>query len=203
MTASAHAYAGPVHRIFLVPFRADLDPSWAHGHWTGQHGDVFAQTPGVLGYVQNRPPPQHWSGRTHVCAEIWFADRAAERASWGSAHYVSAVVEDEARFLDRDQAWLSALTVVRRARRTRKYRVLAFGQAEENATDWLSSWDPDDLDVYALRRQPPTLGTASVLALWTDDLARATDAAAHFGPLSLLAEPKAFIVPPEAPWNCA
>jgi hypothetical protein len=201
MTAVAHSYMGPVHRIFLVPIRADLDPRQAQEHWTGRHGDVFAQTPGVLGYVQNRPPEKFFSGRTHVCAEIWFTDRAAEEASWGSEYYQREVVEDEARFLERDQAWLSALTVTRAARRTRTYRVLAFGVTEAGAADRLADWDPDDVDVYALRRQPPGLGQPSVLGLWTDDLDRAIEAVAHFGPLSLLAQPKAFVVPPEAPWS--
>ena len=201
MTAVAHSYSGPIHRIFVVPFRTGLDPRAAHAHWTGKHGDVFAQTPGVLGYVQNRPPEQHWSGRTHVCAEIWFTDRAAEEASWGTEYYKNEVTEDEARFLERDQAWLSGLTVTRSARQTSTYRVLAFGVTEASAADWLTDWDPEAVDVYALRRQPPTLGEPSVLGLWTDDLTRATAAAAHFGPLSILAQPKAFVVPPEAPWT--
>jgi hypothetical protein len=192
-----------MHRIFFAPIRADVELAWAHEHWTTKHNDVFAQTPGLRGYVQNRPPQDAWSGRTHVCAESWFDDRNAERAGYASEYYRTAVTEDEERFVQRDQAWVSAVTMLRSARVQRTYRVLAFGQTEASATDWLASWDPDDIDVFELARQPWTCGKSAALGLWTDDLTRATDAVVHFGPLSILSEPVAVIVAPESPWTAS
>lgn len=192
-----------MHRIFLVPIRSDVDPRWAYEHWTTRHAEVFAQTAGLRGYTQNGPAPAAWSGRTHVCAETWFDDRAAEKAAFESDYYLTDVAEDEARFVQRDQAWLSGVTIVRSARRTRTYRVLAFGHSPESAADWIAHWDVDDVDVFSLHRQPPTCGRKSALGFWTDDFTRASEAAVHFGPLSLLTQPAAVVRAPETPWSAA
>lgn len=190
-----------LHRIFLAPLRTDVDPTKAHEHWTTQHADIFGRNPGLRGYTQNRPPRAAWSGRTHVCAEAWFDDRDAERAAFQSEYYLRDVVEDEARFVQRDQAWHSTVTMLAQARQMRAYRVFAFGQSPESAADWLATWDADDVDVFELHRLPPTAGRKSALAFWTDDLARASQAAVHFGPLSLLTAPVAVVRAPEAPWT--
>jgi len=192
-----------MHRIFLAPLRSDVEPLWAHRHWTSRHSVVFGQTPGLLGYVQNRPPENAWAGRTHVCAEVWFEDRNAEKAAFTSPYYLADVSADEARFVDRDHAWLSATTMTRRAIATRTYRVLVFGHTEQSAAGWLADWGHEDVDVFELHRPPPTGGASSALGLWTDDQARARDAAVHFGPLSLLTQPEPVVVPPEAPWSAA
>lgn len=193
----------PMHRIFLAPIRVDVDARWAHQHWTSRHAEVFARTPGLRGYTQNRPLEQDWSGRSSVCAESWFDDRDAERIAFESDYYLGAVAADEALFVQRDQAWLSAVSMARRAHTVRRYRVLAFGQSVQSAADWLRSWDPHDVDVLTLNRPPPLSSRASALGLWTDDLARATDAALHFGPLVVLAQPAAVVPAPEAPWSTA
>jgi uncharacterized protein (TIGR02118 family) len=192
-----------MHRIFLAPIRGDVDLTWAHEHWTAHHGEVFSRTPGLRGYTQNRPPRSAWSGRTHVCAESWFDDRDAEKAAFSSDYYLTAVVEDEARFVQRDQAWLSRVTMTKSASSQLAYRVLAFGQTEHGAADWLASWDPDDIDVLALSRQPWTCAELSALGLWTDDLTRAVDAVVHFGPLAFLTQPVAVVPAPESPWTPA
>ncbi len=190
-----------VHRIFLAPIRRDLDYGVAHEHWTSTHAGVFGATPGLLGYVQNRPPQAEWSGRTHVCAETFYESRDAEKQSFASDYYQGVVVEDENRFVQRDGAWIASVSASRRARQQLAYRVFAFGHDEHTAADWLSAWDPDDIDVFALSRLPATNSRASVIALWTDDLSRATEAVMHFGPLSFLAQPVPIVRPPLAPWS--
>lgn len=192
-----------LHRIFLVPIRADVDLRWAHEHWTTHHAEVFGANPGLRGYAQNRPPKDSWSGRTHICAETWFDDRTAERAAFRSAYYLDEVVPDEDRFVRREEAWHSSVTDVRTAVRRRAFRVLAFGQSSESAADWLVGWDAAAVDEYAVDRALPIGGRPAILGLWTDDEARARDAAVHFGPLAWLVRPVPVISAPHAPWNGA
>ena len=191
----------PLHRIFLVPIRTDLDPVEAHEHWTGRHSVIFGGNPGLLGYVQNRPPRSEWAGRTHICAEAWFADREAERAAFRSPYYLDEVVPDEDRFVQRGEAWHGAADVVHSAVGLRAYRVLVFGHTPDSAAAALEGWDPDAIDVYAVDRPMLIGGRRSILGLWTDDEERARGAAVRFGPLAWLTEPEPIVVPPHAPWN--
>lgn len=192
-----------LHRIFLVPIRGDVDLRWAHEHWTDHHAEVFGANPGLRGYAQNRPPEDAWSGHTHICAEAWFDDRAAEREAFRSQYYLDEVVPDEDRFVRREQAWHSSVTDVRTASRHRTYRVLVFGQSSGSAADWLERWDTDAVDEYATDRSLPLGGRPAVLGLWTDDEARARAAVAHFGPLAWLVKPVPVVPAPHAPWNGA
>lgn len=195
--------SGLMHRLFLAPLRTDVDHRWAHEHWTTRHSAVFGRTPGLRGYTQNRPPADAWSGRALVCSETWFDDRAAERAAFESDYYLTEVAADEARFVRRDAAWLSAVTVTATARQARTFRVLVFGHTPESAADLLADWDSEDVDVLILQREPPLCGRRSALGLWTDELTRATGAAVHFGPLTLLTRPFAVVPAPEPPWTPA
>lgn len=190
-----------VHRIFLAPLRPDVDRRWAHEHWTTHHAGLFARTPGLRGYVQDRPPAASWPGRGLVCSETWFDDRPTERAAFESDHYLTDVAADEATFVQRDQAWHSVVTTARRARRTRTYRVLAFGHGPEVAAAWIEAWGPRDVDVLGLQRPAPLCSHPGALGLWTDDLDRARDAVAHFGPLCLLTRPSVVVGAPGAPWT--
>src|SRR5262249_42143020 len=77
--------------IWLVKFRADMERDEVLRWWRGHHGDVAAQTPGMVRYVQN-----HWVApldqatqlpvagaepRFDGHAEHWFESREAyERA---------------------------------------------------------------------------------------------------------------------------
>ena len=188
------------HRIFVVPLRPDVDGAWAHEHWTTQHARIFGGNPALRGYVQNRPPRDAWSGRTHICAEAWFDDRDAEREAFRSAYYLDEVVEDEDRFVHRDQAWHSRVTVDRAATHPRRYRALVFGHTPATASDWLAAWDEDAVDVYTVERPLPLGGRRAILGLWSDDRARAEAAVQHFGPLASLTCPEAVVPVPEEPW---
>ncbi len=191
------------HRIFLAPLRTDVDATTAQQHWTTVHAGVFAGTPGLRGYTQNRAPRADWGGRTHVCAESWFDDRDAERIAFSSEYYLSQVAVDEDRFVQRDTAWLAAVTTTRAARRMLRYRVLAFGHSDATAAEFLAAWDGEAVDVMTLHRAPPTGGRSTALGLWTDELSLAARAVAYFGPLSLLTEPVAVVAAPELPWQSA
>jgi hypothetical protein len=190
-----------IRRIFLAALRADVDPHEAHEHWVTDHASVFRGMPDLLGYVQNRPLPDMWSGLTHVCSETWFCDRATERVAFESHYYLTDVADDEARFVQRDDAWLSVATAVRSPRRRYAYRVLAFGHSPQSASDRIAEWDPDAVEVLSLHRRPPTGGRRSAIGLWTDDVDLARGTALHFGPLCLLSRPVAVVVPPEPPWT--
>lgn len=191
----------PSHRIFLVPIRPELDPLAAHEHWTGRHSMIFGRNPGLLGYVQNRPPSADWAARTHICAEAWFADRDAERAAFRSSYYLDHVVPDEDRFVQREDAWHSPVDVVRSAAVTHSFRVLVFGHSTDSAAGALEQWAPDAVDAYTVARPMPIGGRRSILGLWTDDEQQARDAAVRFGPLAWLTRPEPVVPPPHAPWN--
>ncbi len=198
--------AALVHRVFLAPIKPGLDAVSAHRHWTERHAGVFAKTPRLAGYTQNRPLPEAWPARTHLCAEAWFASREDEAAGWGSDYYRTEVTQDEWRFVDRPNAWVSRINPLARATATRRYRVLAFGHTPVTAaavSTPVADWDPAGLDVFELATPPPSRGPRSLLGLWTDDLVLARRVAADLGPQALLARPVPVVPAPEPPWTAA
>jgi acyl-CoA thioester hydrolase len=170
------------HRIFLAPYRPARPPADVQRYWRNIHAAVFADTPHLAGYRQNRPVEQEWDRLGYVCSETWFADRQAEQDGFRSEYYATAVTEDERRFTDRDAAWHARVVsgdgdpVV-----AGRYRVLGFGS------------DPARLDGRAetieLDRPTPGNGPPHMLSLWTDDLDEATDAAARLDGVAFVAEP--------------
>jgi uncharacterized protein (TIGR02118 family) len=72
-------------------------------HWRTRHADVVVKLPGIRRYVQSHALPSGYARRDlpfDGIAEIWFDDTDAMRALAGTPAY-AAVVEDEARFIDR------------------------------------------------------------------------------------------------------
>jgi hypothetical protein len=93
-------------RLFLVNLLGATSVHDEVAHWELAHAPLFAQTPGLLGYVQYRPLSEEWGrGLRQVCSSTVFADAEAERAAYASDFYRDMVTPDEAGFLDRDSAW--------------------------------------------------------------------------------------------------
>lgn len=132
------------HRLFLVPPRLGDDVERARRHWEERHGAVFVRTPGLLGYVQNRPVDEEWlSGRGWFCSETWYADRDSERRAYASTYYQDVVAQDEATFLDRSAAWSAVMLDDRAAHdvpggglRTSRWRVLWLSDARPPGHGW-------------------------------------------------------------------
>jgi hypothetical protein len=160
------------HRIIVVDTLAGVPVADAQRHWRSRHADVYAPTPLLVGYVQNRPLEEEWErlGTRSICSETWFVDRDAERESFGSDYYHDVVMPDENRFLDRSSAWpgrvvAEAATPVGDAR----YRVLAFGTSLGGA------------DVIEVDRVPWCGGEPLVSSLWLDDRRQALALARSVG----------------------
>ncbi|MER6982385.1 EthD domain-containing protein [Streptomyces carpinensis] len=175
------------HRIFLVPQRADLPWDIAQRHWQHQHGKVFAATPGLRTYVQNRPLTEPGHGRGVVCSETWYETRQAEQAAYASRYYRDVVTPDEAQFLDREGVWSARVTSGAVASEpTGDYRVLWFGRRPPESAQW---------SVLQLSRPVPGPGGGAFLySTWTDDRGVAIDIAAGSGGLALACQPVQFPV---------
>jgi hypothetical protein len=169
------------HRIIVVDALASLSPADAQRHWRERHPAVYLPVPHLLGYVQNRPLEEEWArlGTRSICSETWFADHAAERASFASAYYRETVMPDENAFLDRESAWMGRILEEPPwpAERPR-YRVLAFGAELPGA------------DVLRIDREP-----ATVSSLWVDDRERALALARAVSAYAFAAEPAVFRLP--------
>lgn len=135
------------HRLFLVPAAAGTPTAAAVRHWEERHSRVFAQTPGLMRYVQNRPLTEEWAaGRAWFCSETWFADRATERNAYASPYYRDVVTADEATFLDREAAWSGvvlttdgdhhAADLTETPTKTQGWRVLWFGDEPAAELPW-------------------------------------------------------------------
>jgi hypothetical protein len=178
------------HRIIVVETLPEVPVAAAQAHWADRHAGVYAPTPLLLGYVQNRPLEEEWPrlGQRTICSETWFADREAERESFGCDYYRENVMPDEARFLDRASAWMGRFvgdseTAVGSAR----YRVLAFGAGGILGTE---------PDVREVDRAPWAGGGATVASLWLDDRRRALELARAAPFFAFAAEPAVIVAPP-------
>lgn len=172
------------HRIILVDARRDVPVADAQRHWRELHAGVYLPTPGLAGYVQNRPLEEEWErlGRRSICSETWFADHATERASFASRYYTETVMPDERRFLDRGSAWMGRyLDAVAWPTEPSRYRVLAFGVSLPGAAE-----TPVD-------RAPST-----VSSLFLDDRERALALARDADGFAFAAEPAVLRAPPSA-----
>lgn len=187
------------HRIFLSPSRPGVSADGFQRHWREVHAPIFAASPRLLGYVQNRPVPESWSSlRWQACSESFFADRDAEREAFGSDYYLDTVAADEAQFVDREGSWLASITEeeVLKDGPSADWRVLAFG-SEAGPLDLGAC---DAASVLRLRREPPGGGPSQVVSAFLSDRVRAGHVAAAFGGLTLLVEPVAPVRPPVWPW---
>lgn len=170
------------HRIFVVDVRDDLPPGAARAHWTGRHGAVFGATPGLRGYLQNRPVDEG----SFACSETEFDDRESEREAFGSAYYRDVVVADEAAFLDRDSVRVAVVLAGTFAHGgTARYRAVLPGvEPERVAGEGLG------IQSYRLDR-PLAAGAAPVVTfVWDDDLEAVRAVVARHGPLAFVAEPR-------------
>jgi acyl-CoA thioester hydrolase len=175
------------HRIFLAPYVDGRSPTAIQRYWRKVHGSVFSATPGLLGYRQNRPTEPYWDSLGHVCSELWWADRDAEREGFGSDYYATVVTEDEKRFTARDRAWHARVVsddgIGTDA--TPRYRVLGFGSDPSR----LAGGAGDRVALLELDRPTPGDGPPHVLSLWTDDQAEADAVAAVLDGIAFVAEP--------------
>ncbi len=178
------------HRIIVVETLADVPVDSAQAHWRDRHAVVYAPTPLLAGYVQNRPLEEEWPrlGPRTICSETWFVDRDAERESFASDYYRDNVMPDEATFLDRATAWMGRFvgepaSPVGRGR----YRVLAFGADAITGTE---------ADVLEVDRETWAGGAPRVLSLWLDDRARALELARATPSFAFAAEPAIVVAPP-------
>ena len=177
------------HRIIVVDTVAGVPVADAQHHWRSRHAEVYAPTPLLLGYVQNRPLEEEWErlGTRSICSETWFVDRGSERDSFGSDYYRDVVMPDEARFLDRSSAWFSrVVTEPATPAGSAPYRVLAFGTRALGGAD-----------VVEVDRTPWGGGEPVVASLWLDDREQALELARSSGAFAFAAEP-ALVVPPPA-----
>jgi EthD domain-containing protein len=175
------------HRIIVVDTLAGVPVADAQRHWRSRHAEVYAPTPLLVGYVQNRPLEEEWErlGTRSICSETWFAGREEERASFACDYYRDVVMPDENRFLDRASAWpgrvvAEAATPVGSAR----YRVLAFGTPLGGA------------DVIEVDRVPWCGGGPVVTSLWLDDRKQALELARSAPAFAYAAEPAVVVAPP-------
>jgi hypothetical protein len=178
------------HRIIVVETLPDVPVAAAQAHWAERHAPVYAPTPQLLGYVQNRPLEEEWErlGLRTICSETWFADRSAEQESFASDYYRESVMPDEARFLDRSSAWMGRFleepaSPVGNAR----YRVLVFG------ADAIPGAEAEVLEVD---RSPWAGGGPTVSSLWLNDRARALELARAAPSFAFAAEPAVVVAPP-------
>ena len=178
------------HRIIVVDARSDIPLAEAQRHWRERHAGVYAPTPQLAGYVQNRPLEEEWErlGRRSVCSETWFADHDAERASFASDYYRDVVMPDEGSFLDRGSAWMGRVLDEPPWEQPRaRYRVLAFG-----AETLL--WD-GQADRHVVDRDPAGGGARVVLSAWLDDRHEALTVARASGVFAFAAEPAVVVAP--------
>jgi hypothetical protein len=178
------------HRIIVVETLPEVPVAAAQAHWADRHGVVYAPAPLLLGYVQNRPLEEEWPrlGPRAICSETWFADREAERQSFGSDYYREHVMPDEARFLYRTSAWMGRFVAEQGSPvGSARYRVLAFG------ADAIPGADADVLEVD---RAPWGGGGPTVASLWPDDRARALELARAAPFFAFAAEPAVVVAPP-------
>src|SRR6185436_17743997 len=93
-------------RIGLAPREADLDYEGFAAHWSGQHGDLAREIPGLRSYVQNHAllrdgePLLPYPG-FDACSELEFDSIEAMDAGFASEHYRQAVVADEHSLIDK------------------------------------------------------------------------------------------------------
>ena len=149
------------HRLFVVRLRDDVALPEATDHWRRAHGALFARTPGLRGYLQNRPvDPTGW-----VCSETLFDDRRAETEAFRSTYYTDIVAPDEARFLDRE----SVRTAVVVYQRVEHGRIARFRAVLPGTEPGEVAGAGAGVQVYRLNR-PLVPGTPAVVTfVWDDD----------------------------------
>lgn len=86
----------PVKTMLTIRFRADISPEQAATHWRTVHRDLVLETPGVIGYTQNRVVTSvtdavPWDG----LIELTFADRESFESALSSAHWAGVNADAE------------------------------------------------------------------------------------------------------------
>jgi uncharacterized protein (TIGR02118 family) len=95
-------------RIGMAPRADGLDHEGFAEHWSGEHGGLAAEIPGLRSYVQNHailfdglpllPDPGF-----DACSEIEFDSIEAMDSGFASEHYRSTVVADEHSLIDKSR----------------------------------------------------------------------------------------------------
>jgi hypothetical protein len=188
------------HKIFLAPFVAKLSMGDGQRLWEQDHGPIWLGSPGLRGYVQNRPVRAWWDRMPRLaCAEDWFESREDEQALHQSEYYRQTVLPDEERMFSRENAWVSTVTGVEvlRPGDAQAFRVLSFG-AERPDVSRLAGTGRAEL--LHLRRPAPLSSSPLVLSVWTAALDEARVLAETIGGFAFVVAPAALRPPPLAPW---
>jgi hypothetical protein len=189
------------HKIFLVPFLADCSMADGQRLWQDEHAPIWLRAAKLRGYVQNRPVPEWWNRMPAVaCAEDWFDSRDDETTLHRTDYYREAVVPDEQRMFNRDNAWASTVVAIEVVRDgpTQSFRVLSFGAVPPRQRSLLGD---GRIEVLHLRRAPPLSSRPLVVSAWSPTVEGATRIAEGLGGFAFVASPAPLMRPPVAPWT--
>lgn len=101
---------GPVRFVYCMRHRADQDHAHFAAHWGGPHAEFGRRTPGILGYDQFHPDPEHSREAARAAGYgVWRIDGVPElhlrslEEFFGAAvgsDVGDAAIEDEKSFVD-------------------------------------------------------------------------------------------------------
>jgi hypothetical protein len=189
------------HKIFLVPFSAAWSVADGHRVWQQEHAPIWLRSPGLRGYVQNRPVEEWWGRMPAIaCAEDWFDSREDEQALHQTEYYRETVRPDEERIFNRDNAWVSTVSSVEVLKDgpIQPFRVLSFGAPRPPASSLSADYRAELLH---LRRPPPLSSSPLVVAAWAPTIKVAQTLAARLGGFAFVAAPAVLLPPPASPWT--
>ncbi len=91
-------------RVTLIKAKAGMSSADFDAHWSGPHGELAKELPGLIWYVQNHivdclTPPQGRFGEVHGIAELAFQDPERLRGPITGWSRVGELLEDERVFL--------------------------------------------------------------------------------------------------------
>lgn len=192
---------GMHRKIFFVPFLESWSAVDAQREWTEVHAPIWLASPGLRGYVQNRPIAEPWNPVPNLaCAEDWFDSRDAERALHETPHYRDVVLPDEERLFKRANAWVSTVSAVEVlvGGPAQRFRVLSLGGSTPDPTAVAGQ---ERLEVLHVRRDPPLTSSPRIVSAWASTIDLARDVAMRFGGFSFVTEPAVLMTPPSPPWS--
>jgi hypothetical protein len=189
------------HKIFLVPFLESWSAVSGQREWAEVHAPIWLASPGLCGYVQNRPVAASWNPvPTLACAEDWFSTRDDERALHETTHYREAVLPDEERLFKRANAWVSTVSHVEVLTEgaLQRFRVLSFGGPTPRPNTVAGD---ERLEIVHVRRDLPLTSSPHLVSAWASTIDLARGLAARLGGFSFVTEPVVMMAPPVRPWS--
>ncbi|HEY1510180.1 MAG TPA: EthD domain-containing protein [Solirubrobacteraceae bacterium] len=189
------------HKIFLVPFAEGWSVTDGNRVWQEEHAPIWLKSPGLRGYIQNRPIPEWWERMPAVaCAEDWFDSREDEAALHETAYYREIVRPDEERMFKRENAWVSTVSSVEVVRdgEMGPFRVLSFGGGPPSEAALLSE---ERVEYLHLRRSPPLCTSPVIVSAWASTIELARELSRRLGGFSIVAKPAVLLAPPVSPWT--